>query len=415
MTPKTRTALTLALAAFPLAAQATNGYFMHGSSVKAQGMAGVSFALAHDSIKAASNPASLIALGSQYDLGLTYFKPERSADISGNDLGNGYSLDGHYNGNGERDFWLPEGGFSHMYSDRIAYGLAFYANGGMNTSYDVAPMVFGSGEAGVDLSQAFLTGSVAYKLNETNSLGLGVTYVYQRFEAKGIQNFAGMSSDSGAVSNNGHDSSNGWGLKLGWQGQVTDALTLGASWSSRVHMDEFNRYSGLFAEQGGFDVPESYGLGFAWQINPQWTLAGDWERIEYSEVRSVGNSLSLNAPLGADNGAGFGWDDIDVYKLGVIYAASPRLTLRAGVSHAEQPIPASQTFLNILAPGVIQDHVSIGASWDISSEQSVTVSYTHALEETVKGKHSIPANFGGGDADLTMSQDIVGLAWQYRY
>lgn len=417
MTATTRTALTLALAAFPLAAQATNGYFMHGSSVKAQGMAGVSFALAHDSIKAASNPASLIALGSQYDLGVTYFKPKRSADITGNNLGGGASLDGHYDGNGERDFWMPEGGFARMHSDRLAYGLAVYANGGMNTSYDVAPMVFGTGEAGVDLSQAFVTGSLAYKVSERHSLGVGVTYVYQRFEAKGIQNFSAMSSDGDAVSNKGQDSSNGWGLKLGWQGQVTDTLTLGASWSSRINTDSFNKYRGLFAEQGGFDVPENYGVGFAWQINPQWTLAGDWERIEYSDVRSVGNSLSLPPAswLGDNNGAGFGWDDIDVYKLGVIYAASDRLTLRAGVSHADQPVPSSQTFMNILAPGVIQDHVSLGATWDISPEQSISVSYTRALEEKVKGNKSIPESFGGGEADLEMSQDIVGVAWQYRY
>lgn len=413
MTPKTRTTLTLALAALPLTAQATNGYFLHGSSVKAQGMAGVSYALAHDSIKAASNPASLIALGSQYDLGLTWFKPDRSSEIGGN----GFGLDGSYDANSEQDFWMPEGGFSRMHSERIAYGLAVYANGGMNTAYEDTPFAaFGSsGSAGVDLSQAFLTGSLAYKANERHSLGVGVTYVYQRFRAEGIQNFAGMSSQPDAVSNNGYDSSNGWGLKLGWQGRVTDSLTLGASWSSRMNTDSFDRYSGLFAEQGAFDVPESYGLGFAWKIHPQWTLAGDWERIEYSEVRSVGNPLSLSAPLGADDGAGFGWDDIDVYKLGVIYEASPRLTLRAGISHTEQPVPRSQTFLNILAPGVIENHASMGASWQLSPEQSVTFSYTRAMEKTVKGRNSIPASFGGGEADLTMSQDIVGLAWQYRY
>ncbi|GGO86212.1 hypothetical protein GCM10011348_36530 [Marinobacterium nitratireducens] len=413
MMPKTRTTLTLALAALPLTAQATNGYFMHGSSVKAQGMAGVSFALAHDSVKAASNPASLIALGSQYDMGLTWFKPERDAAIGGN----GFGLDGHYDGNAERDFWMPEAGFARMHNDRLAYGLAVYGNGGMNTSYKRTPFAaFGSsGRGGVDLSQVFLTGSLAYKLNERHSLGLGVTYVYQRFSAEGIQSFAGMSSQPDAVSNNGDDSSRGWGLKLGWQGRVTDSLSLGASWSSRIHTDEFDRYSGLFAEQGGFDVPESYGLGFAWKLDPRWTLAGDWERIEYSEVRSVGNPLSMAAPLGADQGAGFGWDDIDVYKLGVIFQVSPRLTLRAGVSHAEQPIPASQTFLNILAPGVIQDHASLGASWQFRPQQTLTVSYTRALEETRKGKNSIAAAFGGGETDLTMSQDIVGVAWQYRY
>ncbi|GAA0679993.1 outer membrane protein transport protein [Marinobacterium maritimum] len=415
MTPALRSTLVLTLASLPVAAQATNGYFMHGSSVKAQGMAGVSLALAHDSIKSASNPASLIALGSQYDAGLTFFDPNRSADINVN----GFGLDGHYDGNEDGPFWIPEAGFARRHNDRLAYGLAMYANGGMNTSYANNPFSnFGSsGSAGVDLSQMFVTGSVAYKLNERHSIGAGVTYVYQRFAAEGLQAFdnAGWSSAPGSVTNNGYDSADGWGLKLGWQGQVTDSLTLGASWSSRIETDRFEKYSGLFAEQGGFDVPESYGVGFAWQVNPRWTLAGDWERIEYSEVKSVGNAFPANAPLGASQGPGFGWQDIDVYKLGVIYVASPKLTLRAGISHADQPIPASQTLLNILAPGVIQDHASFGASWQLSPKQSLTFSYTRALEEKVKGQNSIPGMLGGGEANLNMSQNIVGVAWQYRF
>ncbi len=413
MTPSTRFSLTFALVFLPLSAQATNGYFMHGSSVKAQGMAGVSYALAHDSIKSASNPASLIALGNQYDLGLTLFTPDRSSEIEGN----GFGLNGRYDANSDHHFWIPELGFAHSLNDRVAYGLAMYANGGMNTSYRQSPFAaFGaSGPAGVDLTQLFVTGSLAYKVNEQHSLGVGVTYVYQRFAVEGIQNFAGISSDPAALSNNGHDSSNGWGLKLGWQGKVTDTLTLGASWSSKISTDEFNRYRGLFAEQGGFDVPEKYGLGFAWQFAPRWTLAGDWERIEYSEVASVGNPLSLMAPLGADNGPGFGWEDIEVYKLGVIYQHDARLTLRAGYSHTNQPIPASQTLLNILAPGVIEDHLSVGASWQLTPEQTVTFSYTHAFEEEVKGQNSIPGPFGGGEANLKMSQDILGVAWEYRY
>ncbi|MDF2182063.1 outer membrane protein transport protein [Neptuniibacter sp. CAU 1671] len=413
MTLSARSSLTLVLTLIPLTAQATNGYFMHGSSVKAQGMAGVSFALAHDSIKSASNPASLIALGNQYDLGLTLFTPDRSSEIEGN----GFGLNGRYDANSDHHFWIPEAGFARRLNDRVAYGLAMYANGGMNTSYKQNPFAsFGAtGPAGVDLTQLFVTGSLAYKVNEQHSVGVGVTYVYQRFAAEGIQNFAGISSDPGAVSNNGHDSSNGWGLKLGWQGKVTDTLTLGASWSSKVSTDEFNRYRGLFAKHGGFDVPESYGLGFAWQFAPRWTLAGDWERIEYSEVASVGNPLSLMAPLGADNGPGFGWEDIEVYKLGVIYQYDARLTLRAGYSHTNQPIPSSQTLLNILAPGVIEDHLSVGASWQLTPEQTLTFSYTHALEEEVKGQNSIPGPFGGGEANLKMSQDILGVAWEYRY
>ncbi len=406
-------AAAIALAALPLTAEATNGYFTHGNSIKAQGMAGVSYAMAHDSISVASNPAALTALGDQLDLGVTWFKPERDARISGNP-----AFNGQYDGNGDKSFWIPELGFSRQHSERLAYGVAMYANGGMNTSYANNPYAGAgaTGDAGVDLSQLFVTSSVGYRLTKRHSVGVGLTYVYQMFEARGVNGpaFESMSSNPAALSDNGHDSSDGFGLKLGWQGQVTDTLTLAASWSSKIKTDSFSDYRGLFAEQGGFDVPETYGLGFAWQMNPQWTLAGDWQRINYSDVASVGNPLIPITQLGQDNGSGFGWQDINVYKLGVSYDWSSRLTFRAGYSYADQPVPSSETFFNILAPGVVQEHVSLGASWRPSPAQELTFAYTRALEESVEGNGSLAA-FGGGEADLSMSQDILGLAWSYRF
>lgn len=257
---------------------------------------------------------------------------------------------------------------------------------------------------------------MAYRLTERHSVGLGLTYVYQTFEARGVNGpaFEGMSSDPAALSDNGHDSSDGLGLKLGWQGQVTESLTLAANWSSKVKTDSFSDYRGLFAEQGGFDVPETFGLGFAWKVNPQWTLAGDWQRINYSDVASVGNPLMLTTKLGQDNGSGFGWQNIDVYKLGVSYDWSDRITLRAGYSYADQPIPDSETFFNILAPGVVQEHISLGASWRPSTAQELTLAYTRALKEALKGNGSFAA-FGGGEADLSMSQDILGVAWSHHF
>ena len=87
----------------------------------------------------------------------------------------------------------------------------------MNTDYGNNPFAnFGSsGSAGVNLEQLFVTGTVAYRLNDSNSIGLGVTWTRQQFEARGVQAFAGMSQDGSRVSNNGKDVSRGWGVKLG--------------------------------------------------------------------------------------------------------------------------------------------------------------------------------------------------------
>ena len=64
--------------------------------------------------------------------------------------------------------------------------------------------------------------------------------------------------------------------------------------------------------------------------------------------------------MGGKQGAGFGWRDMDVFKVGFRYAVSDDLTLRAGLSHGRQPIPSSQATFNILAPGITEDHVAVG-------------------------------------------------------
>ncbi len=78
-----------------------------------------------------------------------------------------------------------------------------------------------------------------------------------------------------------------------------------------------------------------------------------------ASIQSDNPSL-VQAQLGADNGPGFGWEDIDVWKLGVEYKYSQQLTLRAGYNHGDNPISPSDVTFNILAPGVIEDHLTVG-------------------------------------------------------
>lgn len=408
--------LLLAGLALPGSALATNGYFTHGFGVRAQAVAGVGIALPQDGLAAANNPAGTASLNNRLDLGAAWFRPSRGASISGNGAG----ANGSFSGDDTENFLIPELGYVRQLSDQLSFGFALHANGGMNTDYGRNPFApFGSsGSAGVNLEQLFITPSLAWKLDDRNSVGIATTFAYQRFEMKGVQAFANpfFSASPSDVSNKGVDSSTGWGWKLGWTGAVTPGLTLGATYSSRVEMGRFSSYKGLFAERGGFDVPASYGVGLAWQANDRLTVASDWQRIEYSDVKSVGNPLAnllTGNPLGSHNGGGFGWRDISVVKLGVVHAWSDAITLRAGVSHAQQPIPSSETFFNILAPGTIEDHVSAGISWKTGNGGEWTVSFTHALEEDVNGAGSIPLPFGGGEADVFLKEDILSLGYTF--
>ena len=402
---------------FSSASFATTGYFMHGYGVKAQGNAGTAIAQFQDALTIANNPAGLSWIGDRVDIGVTVFAPDRSAEITGN----GAHANGQYDGNGRKYFVIPEIALNHQVNDQVALGLAIYGNGGMNTGYKQNPYAaFGNtGTAGVDLTQAFISPAVSWKYAKNQSIGVATNILYQRFEARGLSGFAGLSADGANLSNRGKDSSTGIGARIGWAGTFFDEhLTLGANYSSKINADPFDKYQGLFAQKGDFDVPESYGVGVAVKITPQLTVAADVQRINYSDVKSVGNSFDVTQlqqghVFGTQKGPGFGWNDINIYKLGVSYQAHPKLILRAGYSHNDQPIPDSEVFLNILAPGVVQDHISVGATWNIDQHQELSIAYTHALEDEVKGQIS-PA-FGGGEAKLKMSQDILGLSYGYKF
>jgi long-chain fatty acid transport protein len=409
-------AAATAAALAPLAAQATTGYFAHGYGIKAKATGGVGIALPQDSLAAASNPAGMAWIGNRADLGVEWFMPDRSAEIAGN----GFGMSGTYDGNGAASFLIPEFGYNRMLSPNMSLGISVYGNGGMNTTYETNPFgaIGGVGEAGVDLMQLFIAPTVAWK-SGNHSFGISLNLAYQRFEANGLQPFIAASSSGGNVTNQGYDDSTGWGVRVGWTGQVTPTVMLGATYQSKTSMSKFDKYRGLFANQGEFDIPENYGAGIAWKASPALTVAGDVVRINYGDIPAVGNPADClfagACALGSTNGPGFGWQNTTVYKLGVTYELNPKVTLRGGYVTLKQPIPSSQTFFNILAPGVVEDHLTLGATWKTAGNGELTVMYMHAFEKKVNGAGSIPGAYGSGEANLKMSQDSLGVAYGWKY
>lgn len=414
-----RASLTLALASSAIA-HATNGYLPHGYGIQSKGAAGAGVALPQDSLAAATNPAGLIDLGNRLDVGLEIFSPERSSSITGNAFGPDQTFDG----NGTSVFYIPEFGYNRLISPNLALGVAVYGHGGINTDYSNNPYArFGAtGPAGIDMAQLFVTPALAWRFAEGQSLGVAVNLAYQQFEARGISVFGGFSQDPAHVSDNGYDSATGAGFRLGWQGSFGEHVTLGASWQSKTQMNEFDQYSGLFANKGDFDIPENYTVGIALKATPKLTLLVDRQRILYSNVPAVGNSAALlfaGQPLGSDNGPGFGWEDVSVTKIGVVFQATPALVLRAGFSDLDQPIPAEETFFNILAPGVVEQHYTLGATYAVNEKNAVSVYAAHMPEVSVTGSNSIPpgvppAGLGGGNANVRMQENAIGFAWQRK-
>ena len=411
-------ATVMASALMAGSAWATDGYFPHGYGIKAKGMGGVSIAMTDQAFAGANNPATASFAGNRAEAGVELFMPKRGAERS--------AAAGPMAGNAESDsknFWVPEFGYTTPINDKVAMGLTVYGNGGMNTDYantgidctaagggPGSNLLCGAGRLGIDMMQLIVAPTLSYKVDERHAIGVSPLLVYQRFKATGLDLFKGMSGSPMNVTGNGYDSSTGVGVRLGYVGKPNNMVTWGATWSPKTKMKKFDKYSGLFAGDGGFDIPESYGIGLALQATPQLLLAADYQRINYSKVPSVGNPSNNNAPLGSANGPGFGWSDVNVIKIGVQWQANSQWTLRAGYNNTDNPIQARDVTFNIIAPGVITKHYTVGGTFALGNDRELTLAYMYAPRNSVSGTGMFMA-----PETIRMSQQSLGVQYGWKF
>jgi long-chain fatty acid transport protein len=333
---------------------------------------------------------------------------------------------------------------------------AFYGRGGMNTDWDDAnasatsylcggnpqageppatgPGPYCAGKAGVDLAQAFLALNYSAMAGDNFAWGVGPVFAVQVFEANGVQSFApitktlattGDFSRVTSLSNNGHDMSVGWGFAGGvWWG-ITDAVSVGLAYQSKMSMGEFDDYSDLFAQAGGFDIPSSIKGGISFVASDALRINLDVEHTAYSEVDSVTNPMQnlfscptlpfiaddVESCLGGGAGAGFGWEDMTTYKLGFEWASSENNVWRFGYSYGEQPIQAADVIFNILAPGVMEQHFTIGLTHKTARGSVWNFSFMYAPEKSVTG----PSFFDPSPQTIELKMSQLEFEVSYRF
>ena len=435
---------------------ATNGYFSHGIGIKNRALGGTGVAFPQDAMAGATNPAGMVFVGNRFDIGSILFFPDRNYDASNslaNGLGGAFTVGPDSETSGDKFFPIPSFGVNKLISDRTAIGFSIYGNGGLNTTYDggmasfdpdgpgpagtgTFPGVFGAGTTGADLFQVFFNFSIAHKLSENVSVGISPLFAIQGFRANGLDAFAGFTktfAESGGMvlpdnlTRNGQDYAIGGGVQIGALARnIGNVIDFGISYRSKIYMNEFDEYSDLFAEDGDFDIPPTLFVGFAVHPSDSIAFIFEFQRIWYEDVDAISNDVQnlfacptaglggtdLESCLGGNNGGGFGWRDIDVLKFGLQWQITKQDIFRFGYSHSDQPIPGDQVLFNILATGVIEDHITAGYTRVFDDNSELSFEVMHALKESVEG----PSAFDPTQTiELEMQQFEFGISWSKKF
>lgn len=418
-----------AMAAPVTSAMATNGMLMEGYGATATAMGGASQAYDVGNSGMAQNPATLGLQpegSTRIGINIGLLQPDvKSTAITS--MGN---MPAQSSGD---KYLMPSFGYSKRSGD-WTYGVGMFALGGMGTEYDANSfMGGGSGlPARSELGVGNVLFPVAYQVNDQWTVGATVKFVWASLDlmmnASGFQlgslyasgngafapgNVAGLSSatwtrlefsDGGKFT--GAAKGHGYGMTLGATYKFSGDVMLGGSYQLKTALSNLETgttgatlsispemmmpsFSGKITVID-FQMPSVLAVGGSWKVSPGVMLAADIKHIGWSEVMD-NFRMRLDTSIGSVNfEIPQKWKDQTVLNLGVAWAATEALTLRAGLNLADNPVP--DQYVHPLFPAIEKSHLTLGFGYHLSKNDMFNAAWSHVPTVTVTNPGKLATN-----------------------
>ena len=147
-------------------------------------------------------------------------------------------------------------------------------------------------------------------------------------------------------------------------------------------------------------------VGITFRPNPGLALNFDIQNIWYGDTDSIANPVrnvyacptagvggtDLSSCFGGNNGGGFGWEDMTIIKLGYQWMSGTDWTWRVGLSNGDQPIPDTETIFNIIAPAVVETHLTGGFTKKLGSNSELSAALLFVPYADVQGTSAFDPN-----------------------
>jgi long-chain fatty acid transport protein len=231
-----------------------------------------------------------------------------------------------------------------------------------------------------------------------------------------------MMNNSGGVTANNLTSQNayGAGFNLGLVYKLNDMWQFGLAYQSKRWMQtlQWNTIPNDSMFDGNkvrmrLDMPQTVQFGVNFRPVNNLRVEADVKWINWSNVMDkvpVDGIVNNGKPMGSWD---FNWKNQWVYMLGVEYSPIQPLTLMAGFNYGKSPIPNGVAFgNNIIAPAIVQTHLSFGASYDITPTVQLTGAYQHAFEHEQSGYLMGNTNM---PFTIKMHQDEYAVQLTYKF
>ncbi len=425
---------TLGVASLFLAGNAlASGYHFGVQSVSSQGVANSNAAEAEDASVLFYNPAGMTNLrGTNISGALIVVDPHISFSNLNASNSRKKPVTGNDGGSPTAPVFVPQSYITHQVNEQLFVGLAMFVPFGDKTNFDDKWIGRYNG-TDLELMTLALNPSVAYKINEQFSVGVGVTAQYMKARFKKMIDLGGKATVGGnpssALDGSMDYEGDNWayGFNLGVTWKVDDSLRFGAAYRSSLSHSlqgdtKFTVPSvfppgvaigaKLLNSNGtvDLDTPDSFAINFYKKLDHQFALTGDWTHTWHSKFQDL--ILKTDAGFNADIAQK--WRDTDRFSMGLSYQYNDPLKLRVGLAYDQSPADAAEYRIANL-PDSDRYWFSTGFNYAIDKNMSVDVAYTY-----VKFKDSSMANIDSSNsvktnADVSAYANVFGAQLNYRF
>lgn len=228
----------------------------------------------------------------------------------------------------------------------------------------------------------------------------------------GAQDFLTQDPDSAQLAAGRSSNSHGVGFRADLVRELNPVLAVRASAQSRIDMDAFMNYRGVYSEAGDFDVPASVAVGMDWSLGQRNVLSLGAERVYYSGIQPFTSNALPDAFLGllGDGGSPvFSWQDLNIYSLAWQSQLTPSASVELRYSTSQQP-EATSALLNMALEDQFSD-TNVALTWS----QRFSKNSRLDLSAAYSGAQSFLGNGFFSDADLIGHQLEANLAWTQTF
>ena len=391
--------------------KATNGYYMIATGAKSLGMAGAVVANPQDASTIIQNPAGIAFLkNTTFDVGGAIFSPIRKL--------NGHDSD-------SKIYMIPSAGFAYnpmgcnCGTPHFVFGIGMYGISGMGVDFSNKNGLGGAlTKAWSNMAMMEMSVGGAYRVNDKLSIGFAPVFVY---ESMGLEmNFDLSKMGMSGVYKLSMDSTNAYGIGFdaGVVYKVNDMIQLGLVYKSKRYMQKLKWNMTPDGFMVGDDevkmrlnMPRQVAFGINVRPIEPLRIEADVRWINYKDVM---DEVDIDGMANQDKW-NFHWKNQWVFAVGTEYQATKALTLRAGFNYAKSPIKDEDLNANVIAPAIVETHVTVGASYEFTKNLELSVAYAHAFEhkQSRKNTNMMDQIMYGPKTEVKMHQDT--LAFQLSY